>query len=195
MRHRALRRVAFVPCLAVLALATLVASSRPASADAWTEATFTGPTGKAAHGFATAAVDSPAARLLIGCESGADAWRGIALLERDPLPAPTAPEGGFESEVVTGFFGRAPVTARWRSKATADGLLSWPASSEELRRGLMREEQTRGRASLQVEIRRGDAARRLVFGLDGLAAHTTDLTARCDGWSAGGSGKPRERGW
>ncbi|MBM4242506.1 MAG: hypothetical protein FJ148_01660 [Deltaproteobacteria bacterium] len=87
------------------------------------------------------------------------------------------------------------MTARWRSKATADGLLSWPASSEELRRGLMREEQTRGRASLQVEIRRGDAARRLVFGLDGLAAHTTDLTARCDGWSAGGSGKPRERGW
>lgn len=183
----------------ILAVALLVACAlapRSADADAWTAMTFTGPNGRPAQGFASESVGTPGTRIVVGCESGAsDAWRGMALLERAPLPAPTAPDSGFETEVVTAFFGRAPVTGRWRSKATADGLLSWPASGEELRRSLVREDRTRGQATLRLEIRRGDAKQALVFGVGDFASHGGELAERCDGWGADDGYRRRERGW
>lgn len=179
---------------ALLAACTLV--PRSARADAWTTVTFTGPNGSPAQGFASESVGTPGTRLVVGCESGAaDAWHGMALLERTALPAPTAPDSGFETEIVTTFFGRAPVTGRWRSKATADGVLSWPASGEELRRGLLREDRTRGQATLRLEIRRGDAKQLLVFGIGGFASHGGALAERCGGWGADDGYRRRERGW
>jgi hypothetical protein len=78
---------------------------------------------------------------------------------------------------------------------TSDGVLSWPAAAEELRRGLQREDATRGQATLRVEIRRGEATRQLAFGVDGIAARAPELAAMCDGWGAAGATKRRERGW
>lgn len=182
--------------LAAVLLAGLTLLPRVASADSWTPVTFTGPNGSVARGFATESVGTPGARLVVGCESGAaDPWRGVALLESTPLPAPTAPDSGFETEVVASFFGRAPVTGRWRSKATADGLLSWSASGEELRRSLVREDRTRGQATLRLEIRRGDAKQLLVFGVGSFASHGGELAERCGGWGGDDGYKRRERGW
>ena len=179
----------------VAAWVTLAAAPGPVRADAWTPVLFIGPNGKSAQGFATDAVDAPGARLLVGCETGPDAWHGVALLERAPLPVPTPPADGFTTEIVTAFFGRAPVTARWRSRVTDDGLLSWLASGEELRRGLLREDSTRGRATLTIDVRRGAAAQRLVFGVGGIGSHGPELAALCDGWRGTGTSKRRERGW
>lgn len=182
--------------LAAVVLAACALPPRAARADAWTPASFTGPNGLAARGFASESVGTPGARLVVGCESGAkDAWHGVALIEQVPLPAPTAPDSGFETEVVTAFFGRAPVTGRWRSKATADGVLSWPGSGDELRRNLTREDRTRGQATLRLEVRRGDAKQLLVFGVGGFASHGGEIAERCDGWGADDGYKRRERGW
>lgn len=165
-----------------------------AHADAWSPVTFVGPGGSPAHGLATTAVGDSGARLVVGCESGGDdSWRGVAVLERTSPSAPAVRDA--VTEVVTMFFGRAPVTTRWRSGQTADGVLSWPPSGDELRRGLLREDRTRGQATLQVEIRRGGATQRLVFGVGGFAAHGDDLAAVCDGWGADGGYRRRERGW
>jgi hypothetical protein len=181
--------------LAAAACALLAALPSAARADAWSPALFSGPNGTSAQGFATEAVGTPGVRLLVGCETGADAWRGVALLERDPGPGPSPPGDGSATEVVTAFFGRAPVAASWRSRVTSDGVLSWPAAAEELRRGLQREDATRGQATLRVEIRRGEATRQLAFGVDGIAARAPELAAMCDGWGAAGATKRRERGW
>lgn len=181
--------------IAIFAAALLAALPAAARADAWAPVRFSGPNGTSAQGFATDAVGAPGVRLLVGCETGADGWRGIALLERDPAPGSTPSEDGSSTEVVTAFFGRAPVTAPWRSRVTPDGVLSWPATVEELRRGLLREDETRSQATLRVEIRRGGATRQLAFGVDGLAARAPELAEACHGWGAAGTSKRRERGW
>ena len=180
----------------LVVLLALTGWPRAALADAWTPATFVGPSGAVAHGFASDATDGPSARLLVGCETGGPkAWRGVALLQAVPAAMPSAGAGSGEPEVVTTFFGRAPVTSRWRSITTTDGVLSWPGSGEDLRRSLLREDQTRGQATLQLEIRRGESKQRLVFGLGGLATHSAELGAQCDGWGAETAYKRRERGW
>jgi hypothetical protein len=182
--------------LVVAALLALLAFARGAHADAWTPVTFVGPSGAEAHGFASDAAGGPSARLLVGCEKGGPkAWRGVALLEPGPGALPGPVGGQSEPEVVTAFFGRAPVTSRWHSRATAEGLLSWPGSSEELRRSMLREDQTRGQATLQLEIRRGESKQRLTFGVGGLATHGAEFAAQCDGWGAETNYKRRERGW
>ena len=180
---------------AFAACGLLAALPRAAAADAWAPVIFSGPNGASAQGFASDAVGAAGVRLLIGCETGQGAWRGIALLERAPVPGPTPGADGASTEVVTAFFGRAPVTASWRSRVTPDGLLSWPAAAEELRRGLLREDETRGQATLRVEIRRGTATRQLAFGVDGIAARAPELAQLCEGWGAPGTSKRRERGW
>ncbi|MBY0274454.1 hypothetical protein K2Z84_03860 [Candidatus Binatia bacterium] len=177
-----------------LASTMVIAASRPAHADAWTPTTFVGPTGATAHGLATPAAGDPGVRLLVGCESGKDSWRGIALLETAPT-APTPGDRSARTEVSTAFFGRAAVTSAWPSKVTSDGVLSWDEASDELRRGMLREDQTRGQATLHVVLRRGETTRELAFGVDGLGARSPELAAQCDGWGAGGTSKRRERGW
>lgn len=177
------------------ALLALVARPSAAHADAWTPVTFVGPSGAVAHGFASDAVGGPSARLLVGCEStGPSGWRGIALLEPASTTSPTPAKDG-APEVVTTFFGRAPVTSRWQTSTTTDGVLSWPPSGDELRRSLLREDQTRGQATLQLEVRRGESKQKLMFGLGGLATHGAELGAQCDGWGAETTYKRRERGW
>lgn len=187
----ALRTAVFV----LTATSALAAAPGAAHADAWVPATFVGPTGTTAHGLATAAPGNPGVRLLIGCENGGKgSWRGIALLETAPV-APTPRDGSGHTEVSTAFFGRAAVTSRWGSKATPDGLLTWDEASDELRRGMLREDQTRGQATLRVVLRRGETTLELAFGVDGLGARSTELAAQCDGWGAAGTSKRRERGW
>lgn len=188
----AARRLTHVAARALLV--AVVFLPHAAHADAWSPVAFVGPGGTPARGLATTAVGDSGARLVVGCESGdRGAWRGVAILERTSPAATAAPDAG--AEVVTTFFGRAPVTTRWRSGPTADGLLSWPASGEELRRSLLREDRTRGQATLQIEIRRGGTAQRLVFGVGGFEAHGAELAAACDGWGTDGGYKRRERGW
>lgn len=184
-------------CAAAFSIGLAIAALPPAAlADAWKPIAFTGPGGTGAAGVASEAVGRPGVLLVIGCEKGTkDAWRGVALLERTPLPAPTSSDGGIQSEIETGFFGRAPVTGHWHGRATADGLLSWPASSDDLRRSLLREDRTRGQAMLQLALRRGGATERLAFGVGGLASHGPDLAASCDGWGADTEYRRRERGW
>lgn len=183
----------------VVAGALVIATALPPSAahaDAWSPLAFVGPGGTPAQGLASTAVGESGARLVVGCEGVAkDAWRGVAVLEPAPPPVPTAAASELDAEVVTTFFGRAPVTTRWRGRQTPDGLLSWPASGEELRRSLLREDRTRGQAMLQVEIRRAGTGQRLVFGIGGLATHGADLAARCGGWGADDGYRRRERGW
>lgn len=191
---RAARRL-LTPAAAVLLLAAAVLLPRAAYADAWSPVTFVGPGGTAARGLASTAVGDSGARLVVGCETGTAAWRGVALLEPAPTPAPTDADPGSETEIATIFFGRAPVSGRWRSLRTVDGVLSWPGEGDELRRGLLREDRTRGQATLQLEIRRGATKQRLVFGVGGFAAHGAELAALCDGWGADGGYKRRERGW
>lgn len=181
--------------VAALVLAAAVALPRTAHADAWSPVTFVGPGGTQARGIASTAVGDSGARLVVGCESGAAAWRGVALLEPAPPPAPTVADTGSGTEIATIFFGRAPVSGPWRSLRTADGVLSWPGSADELRRSLLREDRTRGQATLQLEIRRGATKQRLVFGVGGFAAHGAELAAQCDGWGGDGGYKRRERGW
>lgn len=181
--------------IAVALLVAVVSPPRSAYGDAWSPVTFVGPGGSAAAGFASSAVGDSGARVVVGCESGATAWRGVALLEPAPPPAPTIPDAGSGTEIATIFFGRTPVSGPWRSRLTADGVLSWPASGDELRRGMLREDRTRGQATLQLEIRGAGTKRRQVFGIGGFAAHGGALAALCDGWGADDGYRRRERGW
>jgi hypothetical protein len=180
------------PALLVAAL-TIAGTTRLARADAWQVTEFTSPAGKAAHGIAVESSGAPRARLLIGCESADKGWRGVAVwhaVKDKPTNA--------DAEVVVSFFGRSPVTERWAQRAEgAEGALLSPASGEALRRNLLREDTTRGQASVTIEVRdKGSDPVRLVFALDGLTARSADLAAACGGW--GGAtpySKRRERRW
>lgn len=181
-------------CAAAFA-AAVAATPSAAGADAWTPVTFTGPTGATAHGLAIPSAGDASVRLLIGCEGGAkDAWRGIALLEAAPF-GPTPEGGSGQTEISTAFFGRAPVSSSWKSRVTSDGLLSWPAASDDLRRTIVREDQTRGQATLHLVIHRGATRLDLAFGVDGLGARGAEVASQCGGWGATDTPRRRERGW
>jgi hypothetical protein len=181
-------------CAGITALLAILATSRVARADAWTVADFTSPGGKPAHGIVVAASEGPGARLMIGCESGASGWRGIAV--QHPVKEKSASAA---AQVLVSFFGRSPVTERWQQRMEGDdATLLWPASGESLRRNLMREDATRGQAMVTVEIRdQGAEPARMIFPLDGLTAHSAELAAGCDGWGASVSSysKRRDRRW
>ena len=186
-----LRRIS--GALGVAAL-TIAATTSVARADAWQVAEFTSPAGKAAHGIAVDSSGALRARLLIGCESAEKGWRGVAVwraVKDKPASA--------DAEVVVSFFGRSPVSERWSQRAEgADGALLAPASGEALRRNLLREDTTRGQASVTVEVRdKGMEPVRLVFPLEGLTARSADLAAACGGWGGGAApySKRRERRW
>ena len=112
-------------------------------------AEFTSPAGKAAHGIARRR-ERRAAR------AAADRLRerreGLARRRASGAPSRTSPPA--DAEVKVSFFGRSPVTERWPQRAEgADGALLWPASGEALRRNLLREDTTRGQASVTIEVR------------------------------------------
>lgn len=189
------RTARFRLALVAAAACVVAAGSAPvaAHAGAWKSADFTSPGGKPARGLATDAVGTPGARLVIGCEGASeDAWRGIAVWRDSATPTDAD-----EVEVVVSFFGRTPVTERWQRRADDSGrVVTWPRTSENLRRNLLREDTTRAQASVTVEIRESNVPpARLVFGVDGLAEHASELGAACSGWGAESSYKRRERGW
>lgn len=195
-------RIAVVALLALLAVAP-----RRAHADAWSAVEFVGPGGNPAAGIASGATDAQGTRLVIGCETtGSGAWRGIAILTAAPAPAASTATGAGAgakatpatsdtTPVVLSFYGRVPVTERWRSTATPGGVLWWADPSEPLLRKLQREDKTRGQAALNVELRAAGGTQKLTFPIGGLGAHGEEIAARCDGFGADRAYRRRERGW
>jgi hypothetical protein len=176
----------------VAALLAVAAVATRARADAWQSAAFTSPGGKPARGIAVDSSGSPKGRLLIGCEAADPGWRGVELL----FPG-TAPGDPTETQVVVSFFGRSPVAERWRRRPDGQhGVLLWPATAEPLLQKLVREDTTRGKAAVTLEVREPDHdALRAVFPIEGIAERAADVAAACRGWGGTASTKRRERGW
>lgn len=177
---------------AVALAAFVAATAGTARADAWQATGFESPTGKPAQGLVVTSVSDPKARLAVGCDgTSTDAWQGVAVF-RDTAPASDAGT----VPVVVSFFDRAPVTESWLRRATtAGGIVVWPRASDNLRRSLAREDTTRARAAVTIEIRDADAPpTKLVFGVDGFAERSAELAKACPGLPPGTT-KRRERGW
>jgi hypothetical protein len=178
----------------LVAALTITALAGKAHADEWQSAEFTSPAGKPARGIVLDAQGEPHARLLIGCEESTTGWRGVAVWH-----AVNAKPSKPSAEVMVSFIGRSPVTERWQQRADgADGALLWPQSGEALRRSLLREDATRGRATVTIEIRDGGQRPvELQFALGGLGEHATEVAAACGGWGGASASYPgrRDRRW